>query len=296
MRQSNSSMIKKMIREPLVHFVVLGGLLFSAWSWVNPSDSAENDQNTIVIDQSRLNHLETLWKAQWKRDPAPEDVAAIIDRHLRQEVFYREALRMGLDQDDDIIRTRLAQKMEAVASDLSTLMKPPTEDDLKAFYKQRSDLFTLPSALAFEQVLYLPSEANKQQMDSTLVKLNAGGEIPQDRLRKLGVPAEWQLTSVRALDNAFGGEFSASLMEQPVGEWVGPIHSGLGFHLVKVTENEPSHVAPYEEIKEYVAQQYQYYAVIDAQKNMFQELLNKYQVQISANNVPEQVMQEYGQP
>ncbi|HHC6670903.1 TPA: hypothetical protein ACN33Q_004712 [Vibrio parahaemolyticus] len=134
-----------------IHFAVLGGLLFSAWSWASPSTSAEDNKDTIVIDQSRLNHLETFWKVQWKRDPAPEDVVAIIDRHLRQEIFYREALNMVLDQDDDVIRTRMAQKMEAFASDLSSLMNPPTDAELQALHQQRTDLFTLPDAIALSR-------------------------------------------------------------------------------------------------------------------------------------------------
>nr|WP_319556336.1 peptidylprolyl isomerase [uncultured Vibrio sp.] len=289
-------MIKSIIREPLFHFAVLGGLLFSAWSWVSPSTSAEGNKDTIVIDQSRLNHLETLWKAQWKRDPAPEDVAAIIDRHLRQEVFYREAINMGLDKDDDIIRTRLAQKMEAVASDLSSLMKPPTDAELRAFHQQRADLFTLPDAIAFEQILFLPSEMDSPESEQLLADLQVGGELPDDRLNKLSVSSDWELTSVQIINNSFGSDFSETLAQTPVGEWVGPIRSGLGYHLVRVRESEPAHLAPFDEIEEYVAQQYEYYAVLDAQKEMFQALLDRYQVQITANNVSEQIMQEYTQP
>ncbi|WP_165310240.1 peptidyl-prolyl cis-trans isomerase [Vibrio ziniensis] len=289
-------MVKKIISEPLVHFVVLGALLFSAWSWVSPTSTEEGESDVIVIDQRRLDHLETLWKAQWKREPAPEDVAAIIDRHLRQEVFYREAINMGLDQDDDIVRTRLAQKMEAVASDLGMLMKPPTETDLRDFYLQRKGLFTLPDAFAFEQVLYLPAESKDAELKVMLENLNSGDGIPENRINKLSIPNSWALTSVNSLTNSFGGSFSDSLAQLPVGQWVGPIPSGLGLHLVKVTENQKSQLASYESIKGYVEQQYQYYAVLDAQKSMFQELLNKYQVQISANNVPEAVIQEYVKP
>ncbi len=289
-------MMKSIVREPLFHFAVLGGLLFSVWSWVGPSTSAEGNRDTIVLDQSRLNHLETLWKAQWKRDPAPEDVAAIIDRHLRQEVFYREALNMGLDQDDDIIRARLAQKMEAVASDLSSLMNPPTDAELREFHQQRSDLFTLPRAIAFEQILFLPSEMDTPELGQLLTDLQAGGELPVDRVNKLSVSSDWELTSVEAINNAFGRDFSETLSQVPLGEWVGPIRSGLGYHLVRVRENNPAHLAPFDEIKEYVAQQYEYYAVLDAQKELFQELLDRYQVEITAKNVPEQVIQEYTQP
>ncbi len=289
-------MMKSIIREPLFHFVVLGGLLFSAWSWVGSSTLAESNSDKIVIDQSRVNHLQTLWKAQWKRDPAPEDLVAIIDRYLRQEVFYREALNMGLDKDDYIIRTRLAQKMEAVASDLSSLMNPPTEAELREFHQQRADLFTLPAAMAFDQILFLPSEMESRESEQLLEALQTGGKFPADRLNKLSVPSGWELTSVQVINNAFGRNFSETLSQVPVGEWVGPVRSGLGHHLVRVRENEPAHLTPFEEIEEYVAQQYEYYSVLGAQKEMFQELLEKYQVEINAKNVPEQVLQEYTQP
>ena len=122
---------------------------------------------------------------------------AIIDRHLRQEVFYREALRMGLDKNDDIIRTRLAQKMEAVSSDLSLLMQPPTEEQLRAFHAARPDLFTLPQAYAFRQVLYLPAEAGDEVLGTTLASLQ-GAERSRPAsaagwlCRRTGLyPVEW---------------------------------------------------------------------------------------------------------
>jgi hypothetical protein len=286
-------MLRLIAREPLVHFVVLGGLLFAAWSWVAPQETAGAGDDVIVLDPARLDHLETLWKAQWKREPTPEDIKAVIDRHLRQEVFYREALSMGLDQNDEIIRTRLAQKMEAVASDLSTLMQPPTEEQLRAFHAERPDLFTLPQSFAFRQVLYLPSEVKDDRMEVTLAALQSGGKVPPDRLSKLSVPLDWPLTPVETLENSFGGGFAKSLAELPVGTWTGPVRSGLGLHLVQVTESQPAHLAPFEEIRDFVARQYEYYTVLDAQERVFQELLDKYEVRISAEGVPDAVLQEY---
>lgn len=285
-------MLRQILREPLVHFVVAGGILFGAWSWVGPKEETGSGDNVIVLDQARLDHLETLWKAQWKRDPAPEDVAAIVDRHLRQEVFYREALRMELDRDDEIVRTRLAQKMEAVASDLGALMRPPTEDDLRTFHAKRADLFTLPLAFAFRQVLYLPSETADDRLGATLAALRAGGDVPPDRQDKLAMPLDWPLTPAPALENAFGGGFAAALAEVPVGQWSGPVRSGLGLHLVEVTGSEPARLAPFEDIRDHVAQQYDYYAVLDAQERMFRELLAKYDVRIEAG-VPDAVMRDY---
>ncbi|QEW18492.1 hypothetical protein LA6_000658 [Marinibacterium anthonyi] len=286
-------MLKTIAREPLVHFLVLGGLLFAAWSWLAPQPDVGPE--VIIIDQARLDHLETLWTAQWKRAPADDDRAAIIDRHLRQEVFYREALRMGLDQDDDIIRTRLAQKMEAVSSDLGLLMQPPTEDQLRAFHAARPDLFTLPQAFAFRQVLYLPAEAG-DAVETTLAALQGGAEIPPDRRNKLSVPLDWALTSTQALENAFGGGFAKALGTLPVGTWSGPVRSGLGLHLVQVTEGQPEQLASFDEIRDYVARQYEYYTVLDAQDRMYRDLLDRYEIRFEADGIPDSILQDYVRP
>ncbi len=286
-------MLKEIVREPLVHFVVAGGLLFGAWSWLAPTEDTAVDGDVIVLDQARLDHLETLWKAQWKHDPSPEDVKAIIDRHLRQEVFYREALRMGLDHEDDIIRTRLAQKMEAVASDLSALMQPPTDQQLRAFYAERPDLFTLPQGFAFRQVLYLPAEADATNLQQALQDLQAGGDVPAAQRNKLGIAQDWPLSPAQGIENAFGGDFAKALADLPVGSWAGPVRSGLGLHLVYVTESQPRQLAAFEDIREFVARQYEYYSVMDTQDRVFLELLNKYHVEISADGVPDHVREEY---
>ncbi|MGR3603558.1 MAG: peptidyl-prolyl cis-trans isomerase [Heliomarina sp.] len=286
-------MLKSILREPLVHILVLGGLLFAAWNTLAPKENAGPQAEVITLDQARLDHLQTLWTAQWKRDPSPEDMAAIIDRHLRQEVFYREALRMGLDKEDDIIRTRLAQKMEAVSSDLGMLMQPPTEEQLRAFHAERPDLFTLPEAFAFRQVLYLPGEGS---LEVTLATLRDGGEVPPDRKGKLTIPLDWEMTATQVLENSFGGDFAATLPELPVGTWSGPVRSGLGQHLVKVTDYQPERLAPFDEIRDFVARQYEYYTVLDAQDQMFRALLDRYEIRLQAEGVPEAVRQAYARP
>ncbi len=291
-------MLKSILREPLVHFLAAGGLLFAAWSWAAPEQAAEagGDGAVIVLDQARLDHLTTLWRAQWRRDPAPADVAAIVARHLRQEVFYREALALGLDEDDEIIRNRLAQKMEAVASDLGALMQPPTEDELRAFHAARPDLFTRPPVFAFQQVLYLPSEADDARLNAALAALRAGEAAPADRRNKLSVRNDWQATPARTLDHAFGPGFAESLAEMPVGEWSGPVRSGLGLHLVRVEDRQPARLAAFEEVRDAVARQYDYYAVLESQDRMFRELLETYDVRIEADGVPEATRRDFARP
>jgi PPIC-type PPIASE domain len=281
-------------REPLLHFVLLGSLVFAAYAWLGRGeDSAADGGNQIVVDQASLDHLTTLWKAQWKRDPAPGDIAAIVDRHVRQEVFYREALAMNLDENDEIIKTRLAQKMEAIANDLSTLMRPPTDENLREFFESREDLFTLPPAFAFEQVLFLNDESDLEaEIQHTLYALRQGAAIPRNRINKLSVPGDWPLTGVDDLDNAFGGEFARSLDALPVGEWAGPVRSGYGWHLVRVDDKREALVPDLEEVRDYVAREYEYHSVLEAQEQVFRELLGKYEVSITAEGVPAEIKDE----
>lgn len=281
----------RLLREPFVHFLALGALIFGVYAWLNGGQATQDNDDRIVIDQGELDHLKSLWKLQWKRDPEPSDVAAIIDRHLRQEVFYREALKMNLDHNDGIIKKRLAQKMEAIADDLSTLMRPPTDEQLREYYESRADFFKLPKAYAFKQILFLPDET--KGMEATLVSMRQGADVPRDRMNKLSVPVEWSLTSVGDIENAFGGEFSGALDNLPLGEWSGPVQSGYGSHLVFVEQKEEPRVPDFEDVRDYVAREYEYRSVLETQDQVYRELLDKYEVRITAEDVPAEIMAEF---
>jgi len=278
-------MWSRLPRDPLVHFLVFGALIFGAYFGLGKLDEhAAATDYRIVIDQAQLDHLKALWKLQWKRDLAASDVSAIIDRYLRQEVFYREALKMNLDQDDEIIKRRLAQKMEAAANDLSTLMKPPTEARLRDFFHSREEFFMLPQAYAFRQVLFTVDEQEAGEV--TLAALRQGGSIPPERKNKLSLPERYPLTPVNDLDNAFGGDFVASLEALPVGYWSGPIRSGYGWHLVLIEDKQTPKLPKFEDVRDYVAREYEYQSELDAQEQVYQNLLAKYEIVITADNSP----------
>ncbi|AXV67433.1 peptidyl-prolyl cis-trans isomerase (plasmid) [Pseudoalteromonas lipolytica] len=286
-------MIKRILKEPITHFLVLGSLLFAAWNYLAPSQESENNEYVIVVDQAKFDHLKTLWKAQWKHEPSNEDIAAILERHIRKEVFYREALTMGLDQSDEIIRTRLAQKMEAVASDLSNLMQLPSEQQLKEFHQARPELFTIAQSFAFEQVILMPQEAQEPKLSEIRAQLIANPNTLNSFENRRSVPNNWPLMPENTLKNAFGGTFVEQLAKQPAEQWVGPIESGFGLHLVKIANNTPEHLAPFSDIKDYVLEQYKYYAVIDSQQKMFETLLKKYRVRLEADTIPTEIEQEF---
>jgi len=290
-------MIQRLLREPLVHFLALGAMMFVAYAWINKPAPDEGDTSKrIVIDQQELDHLIGLWKLQWKREPDVSEIQAIIDRYLRREVFYREALRMNLDHNDQIIKKRLAQKMEAVAIDLSNLMQPRSDEQLREYFHRREDLFRLPQAFALRQVLFLPEEMDAGSVQVVLSALRGGADIPDDRRQKLAVSNHWPVTPVNALDQAFGGDFARALEKMPVGEWSGPIRSGYGWHLVFIETRQAPTLPPFEQVKEYVVRQFDYQAGIEAQDRVFRELLGDYQVEITAENIPENIKVTFADP
>lgn len=280
-------MIHRLVKEPLVHFLLLGCLIFAAYGLLKREQYQEN---TIVISQQQFDHLTNLWRSQWKRDPSPDDIAAILDRHIRQEVFSREALRMNLDHNDEIIKKRLAQKMEAVASDLQTLTSPATEEQLKKYFHQHEEFFILPLSYSFKQILFLTSEQDRKAlMQNFLQSLRAGAEIPKNRQSKLGVPCDWPITSESDIENAFGSPFSRSLDDLPIKQWSGPIRSGYGWHLVYIEIKQEPRLPDFQEVRDFVAREYDYQSELLAQDQVYQELLAKYNVSITAKDLPAEI-------
>lgn len=273
-----------LVREPLVHFLALGSLIFAGWFWLYPPEPPVNE---IVIDEPELDHLKMLWKAQWKRDPSPRDIKAIIDRHVREEVFYREGVKLGLDRNDEIVKRRISQKMEAVANDVGALMKPVTDRDLQDYLAKHPDLFRLPPVYSFRQVLFLKGEEAKAR--AALATLQAGRPIAEADRSRLGVPNSWKDADAPQIANAFGDAFAGALDKLPVGRWAGPITSGYGLHLVRLDTRDAGRLPSLDQVRPWVRREYEYQAQIDAEQAAFDTLLKDYTVRITAKDVPGQV-------
>jgi hypothetical protein len=283
--------MSKILKEPLVHFLLLGGLIFGYFYLFNSESESEN---TIVIDDVEYEYLLSLWKNQWKREPNEQDIKAFIDQYLRQEVFYKEALALGLDHNDIIVKRRLAQKMEAVSNDLNAMLKPPTDADLREFYESNDSLFLLPPTYSFRQVLFTNQESNwQQELTSMQVALQSGQDIPKARSLKLSISNEWKNSPLNEINKAFGGDFAFKLDSLPLNQWVGPISSGFGQHLVFISEKNESQLADFDLVKSYVEKEYEYLTELEMQEQVYRDLLEKYQVKITSSQVPEAIKKSY---
>ncbi|EJC6851437.1 peptidyl-prolyl cis-trans isomerase [Vibrio parahaemolyticus] len=279
--------LKKIIKEPFIHFLFLGGLIFFSYSMLQQYH--QNDDGTdIVLDQRELNHVVELWKLQWKRDPNEQELTAIVDRYLRQEVFYREALAMDLDKNDKIIKERLSQKMESIAVDLNTLMSPPTDDELKKYFNENSDSYIEPEKYTFKQILFTNDELSIPQLTQLKNSLNKGKEVPLNRIHKYSIPYEWKSVPSNEIKINLGEDFLKQLKSSDTKEWLGPIDSTYGMHLVYLESKTPSKLGDFDDIKARVLRDYQYQKGILAQKKLYSDLRKKYQIKVTAK-IPEGV-------
>lgn len=246
----------KLLKDPLVHFLLIGAALFAFSAWRGESIDAGREQ--IVIGAAQVAQLRDSAALLQGRAPTREELEALIEPSIRDEVLYREALALGLDENDDEVRRRLIEKMQYLTQDLAD-PEPPSEDALRAFYDAAPERFRVPELVTFEQVFFTPGgrgAAVRSDAESALAALRAGtaerasvGDRTPLRDRYEEAPRE-QVTVL------FGDAIAEALFTTEPGEWQGPYESDFGLHLVRLAARTPSRDPPYEEIRERVLTAY----------------------------------------
>ena len=263
------------LREPLVHFVVIGALLFAAFGYLNPEPAEVPDR--IVVTTSDIEVLEQAFQSNWRRPPNDAERAAIIDAHIRQEVLVREAEGLGLDRNDAIIRQRLQQKMDFLLSSGANAVVP-TDEELETFLNENSDRYLLSGKTAFEQV-YLGQSTTEGAVAATLASLNAGTDRNIVGERTL-LPGEVPLSTEGAIDGTFGSNFAATLADQPIGAWTGPVQSGYGIHLVRVIEQTPARQPALSEVRDMVEAEWREARAEELSDAIYEDLRERYTIEV----------------
>ncbi len=142
-----------LLREPLLHFVVLGALVFGLYGWVDNPAASTAASGQIAVTAPVIASLTTDWQRQWGRVPNAQELQTLIDQYLRDEIFYQEALALGMDRNDIIVRRRLIQKVEFLAEDVSAL-REPEDDELQAYLAEHGDRYQVPGQVSFTQVYF----------------------------------------------------------------------------------------------------------------------------------------------
>ena len=274
------SWARRLVREPLVHFLLLGGLLFGAWYLFNDQPQV-SDSNRIVIDEAQMASLAATFQRTWLRPPTHEELLGLVQDRIKEEILYREALALGLDRDDQVIRRRLRQKMEFVSIDL-TEPDPPTEAQLQAYLDANMDRFRTSERLSFTQV-YL--KRDEQQRATALLQRLAGRPPSQLALDQLGdadlLPGVMQQADQPEIGRVFGRGFAEALSAAPLGHWSGPYASPYGQHLVYVSERLPAREPPLGEVQTAVAREWLAERERDANERFYRALRDRYTVEVA---------------
>lgn len=269
------SLLRGLSREPLLHFLVLGGLLFAGHAALNPSEKAVVPP-AVRITAADTDWLKQMWARQWQRPPTDEELAHLVADHVREEVLAREAKALELDIGDTVVRRRLAQKMTFLFDDTFRFAEPP-EQDLLALYETRSDLVSAPAQVSFTQVFF-QGEHGEGRARATLAALSGGSTEAREAGDRLLIGDNLTKQDERALSGLFGPAFAKAVFAQPVGRWSGPLESGYGLHLVKVTELLPALRRPFAESRERLAAEWRRERQEAASRRLLQELVRKYRV------------------
>lgn len=268
-------------KEPFVQFLALGGALFLLHGLLRPPGAAPAGE--ITVSEARVGALAATFARTWQRPPTRGELNSLIDDHIRTEVLVREALALGLDRDDAIIRRRLRQKMEFFAEEQASGGQP-SEQELQAFLKSSPDRFRSEPRIGFRQIFLDPQRrgaALAADAQRLLSQLN-GPEPPADA-NGLGDPLVLLAPDLTAMPKGevaglFGSGFADALVKQPQGRWVGPIASGFGQHLVRVVTLEPGVLPPLEQIRPQVEREWRSARNQAREQAFYRQLLAKYRV------------------
>ena len=285
--------MKRLLREPLVHFLLLGALLFG-WSAWQGGDAAGS--NRIVVTPGVVDHLAAGFSRTWQRPPSDIELKGLVDEHVKEEIAAREAMAMGMDRDDIVIKRRLRQKLEFLLVD-DAGAAPPTDAELKAWLNRHPESFRVEPTLAFRQVLLRPDRRGASMTaDATklLARLHASG--PDVATRDLGdasmLPAETPLQPLRDVANSFGQDFADALMKLVPGQWSGPVESSFGLHLVLVRQRTEGAAADLATVRPLVEREVLAERRKAEMQALYERLLAKYSVSIERPKLPPSVAAE----
>jgi hypothetical protein len=276
------------LKEPLLHFLLIGAGLF--WLFYEVGDPAAERDDRIVVTADDVERLVALWGRTWQRPPTSEELQGLIDGHIREEVLFREAVALGLDEDDTIVRRRLAQKAEFLLEDL-TAQPEPDDAELESYLQRSPDRFRTPARYTLAQVYLSPdrrgdeAEADALRLLETLRRDGAAVDPvavgdPLMLERRLVDHSETEIAGL------LGQDFAAALAEVPEGRWAGPLESAYGLHLVYVESREPARVPPLSEIRDRVLAEYVADRQREANESIYQALKARYEIVIEAGDGP----------
>ena len=263
--------LRQAAREPLVHFMIAGAALFAFSGFFGGVDATER---RITLDEAQIGQLASSWQQTWRRPPNAAELDSMIREYIKDEIYFREAVRLGLDTDDPIIRRRLRSKMEFLAT-AEVENSVPTDAELKRYYSANKARYAADPAYSFDQRYFGDDEPGARIAVETL---NAGQSPP---MLLIPLPIAMENTSATDIDREFGDEFAASLRSLPTARWSGPVRSGYGWHAVRVRAVRAASATPLSKIVQQVTNDWRAETKTKRESAAYQTLLDGYDIRIA---------------
>jgi hypothetical protein len=274
--------IRQLLREPLLHFAMLGAAIFGAYRLIGPpaSDAAE-----IVITADRVASITAHFSASHGgRRPHDDELRAAVDAYVRDEMLYREGLALGLDRDDPVVRNRIRQKAELLSED--ALARVPTDRDLEAYLAEHQAEFDLPARVSFQQIYIDPGRHQADHLTMVVTSVRqalALGRQPGTLGDRTLLPATMTEALPRDVESAFGNDFAKQLAALDGDGWQGPLMTSYGLHLVRITHRGELTRATLADARDVVAREWSRAQTGKLKEQFYRLLAGRYTVRVAAD-------------
>jgi hypothetical protein len=271
--------MRRWLREPLLHFAILGTLLFGLYGWLRAGAQISPDE--IVVARGQLQSLQAQFQRTRQRAPTPDELQGLVDGWVREEIFYREGVAMGLDRDDPVVRRRVAQKLEFLVDGVAP--SQPTSAELQAWLDDNADKYPIEARYTLRQI-YFDAARHGASLGADVAAarraLEAGHNPPGDPTL---LPPVVERMAVPEVKRVFGQEFAEALSALPVDRWQGPLRSTFGVHLVMLSAIEPARRAALDEVRAQVERDVVQARTADIGATHYKKLRARYVVRIDAS-------------
>ena len=263
----------KIIREPISLFIILGVLLFIIYEWTTFYYEQKNKRITVTDVQIEV--LKETFTKTWNREPTEQELNAQIENFIKDEIFYKEAVALGLDKSDIAVKRRLRQIMEMMMDDMATVY--PSEDQLKKYLSENPDKFRRDPVISFRHIYF--STDNREQAEEILGKLRDSLPVNEESIDGLAlIPNELYQEHFSGVERLFGNSFTEEVFKLEAGSWQGPIESAYGFHLVLISQITQGFVPDLSEIWDEVEREWSVEKKMQVKDQQFQRIKANYTI------------------
>ncbi len=258
----------KFLSDPLITFLFVGAILLAAGNYWQP----DSENVRIDITPAEVARLADQWQVQMQRPPSAEEMTGLVDAFVREEIYYREAKKLGLDADDTIVRRRLVQKLTFLTEDIAT-NTPPDDVMLKAWYQGHQSVYTQPERISFTHRYFSVDRRPDAKTDAEHALSDEALADDPFMLQK-----SYAQRSTREIGDLFGQAFATEIAALSGPGWQGPIRSAYGWHLVRIEERLPTALIPFAQVRDRVLADFQMEARKIANSAYYDNLKSQYTI------------------